>query len=56
MKKYLIAARSGQGMVCQQISTILDAYRDEQRRRYALATQKMANQNKDLDDFINVDH
>jgi hypothetical protein len=55
MKKYTIAARSGQGGVCNQISIILDSYKDEQRRRHFAATQKMASQNKNLDDYINVD-
>lgn len=55
MQKYFIAARSGQGGVCQQITVILEAYKDEQKRRHAKATQKMAEQNKNLDDFINVD-
>lgn len=55
MKKYLIAANSGQGMVCQQISILLESYKEEQRRRYHEAQKKMANQNKNLDDFINVD-
>jgi hypothetical protein len=55
MKKYLIAAKSGQGMVCDQISIILETYKDEQRRRYAETNKKLINQNKNLDDFINVD-
>lgn len=55
MQKYFIAARHGQGAVCQQISVILDAYKDEQRRRHAAANQKLVNQNRDLDDYINVD-
>jgi hypothetical protein len=56
MKKYSLAARFGQGMVCQQISVILEAYKDEQKKRHFAATQKLINQNKNLDDFINVDH
>lgn len=55
MKKYTIAARSGQGGVCNQISILLDAYKDEQRVRYHKANQKLAEQNKNLDDFINID-
>lgn len=55
MKKYTIAARSGQSGVCSQISTILDCYREEQQKRYAAANQKLLNQNKNLEDFINVD-
>jgi hypothetical protein len=54
MQKYVIAARSGQGIVCQQIHVILETYKDEQRRRFAEANKKII-QNKNLDDFINVD-
>jgi hypothetical protein len=55
MKKYFQAARSGQGSVCSQISVILEAYKDEQHRRHLLANKKLANQNKNLDDYINID-
>jgi hypothetical protein len=53
MQKYFIAAQSGQGGVCNQISVILDAYKDEQRRRHAQSSQKILNQNRHLDDYIN---
>jgi len=56
MKKYSIAARSGQGAVCNQILVVLEAYKDEQRRRYEQANKKINNQNKNLDDYIQVDH
>lgn len=55
MRKYVIAARCGQGIVCNQISVILEAHKDEQKRRYA-ETSKKTIQNKDLDDYINIDH
>lgn len=55
MKKYTIAARSGQGTVCNQILTIIEAHKEEQQRRYAESNKKMINQTKNLDDFINVD-
>jgi len=55
MKKYMIAAKSGQGGVCQQISIIIDSYKDEQKKRYAESAKKLATQNKDFDDYINVD-
>jgi hypothetical protein len=55
MQKYFIAARSGMGGVCNQIGVLLEAYKDEQRRRHAQATQKLNSQNKNLDDYINVD-
>ena len=50
MKKYFIAARSGQGVVCSQISNILEAYKEEQRRRFS-ETNKKAFQNKNIDDY-----
>ena len=55
MQKYTVAARHGQGGVCNQIVVILESYRTEQQRRYAESTKKLINQNKNLDDFINVD-
>lgn len=56
MKKYSIAARSGQGIVCQQILILLESYKEEQRKRYEQANKKIHNQNKNLDDYIQVDH
>jgi hypothetical protein len=54
-RKYYIAARSGQGGVCQQIITALDMYKYELSRRQAEATKNlMKKQDKDLDDLINV--
>ena len=55
MQKYFIAARSGMGGVFEQINVILEAYKDEQRRRHAQSSQKILNQNKHLDDYINRD-
>lgn len=55
MKKYFIAAKLGQGSVCNQISNMLEYYKDEQHRRYVETTKKNINQNKNLDDFINID-
>ena len=55
MQKYSIAARSGQGQVCTQIVNILEYYKEEQTKRYLDANKKLINQNKNLDDFINVD-
>ena len=55
MQKYFIAVRSGMGGVCEQINVILEAYKDEQRRRHAQSSQKILNQNKHLDDYINRD-
>ena len=54
-RKYHIAARSGQGGVCQQIIVILEMYKDEQRRRQIeSANTLIKKQNKALDDLINV--
>lgn len=55
MQKYFVAARGGMGSVCNQINVILEAYRDEQRRRHAQSSQKLINQNKHLDDYISRD-
>lgn len=55
MQKYFFAARNGMGGVCNQIGVILEAYKDEQRRRHAQSNQKLLNQNKNLDDYINRD-
>lgn len=55
MQKYFLAAKFGQGGVCNQIGVILEAYKAEQSQRHVRATQKLANQNRNLDDYINVD-
>lgn len=55
MQKYFLASKFGQGGVCSQISVILEAYKTEQSIRHVRATQKLANQNKNLDDYINID-
>lgn len=54
-KKYSIAARSGNGGLCNQILVALDGYKYEQQNRYMTKTKiATKNQNKDLDDLINV--
>lgn len=55
IKKFTIAARHGQGGVCSQITVLLEAYRGEQRKRYAQASAKLQTQSKNFDDYINVD-
>lgn len=56
MRKYFIAAKFGQGAVCSQISVILEAYKEEQIKRLADANKKLIkNQDKNLDDYINID-
>lgn len=56
MQKYFLASRFGQGGVMQQISVILEAYKNEQMIRQQNASKKlMQNRNQDLDSFINVD-
>ena len=54
-KKYSIAARFGDGNLCSQIALALEEYKTELQRRYlAKSTIAMKNQDKDLDDLINV--
>lgn len=55
MKKLFIAARSGQGGLCEQITVVLETYKEEQRRRYYEENKRLLSQNKNLDDYINVD-
>jgi hypothetical protein len=54
-RKYHIAARSGQGMACQQIIVILESLKYEQQRRRS-ESLKTSNNGKDsnLDDLINI--
>lgn len=55
-KKYYLAARMGQGLVCAQILTILDMFKSElQKRQMASMQNLIKKQNKDLDDLINVE-
>jgi len=55
-KKYFIAARMGNGGIMNQILIALDAYKSEQHRRHIEANQALIkNQNKNLDDLINVE-
>jgi hypothetical protein len=54
-RKYFIAARSGYGSVCDQISVTLEQYRDEQKRRLIEKSRAtLKSQNKGLDDLINI--
>ena len=54
-KKYFIAARMGQHGVCNQLSMALDMYKQEQSRRQRESTKTLIkDQDKDLDDLINV--
>ena len=56
MQKYFMASRFGQSGVMQQISVILQAYKDEQFRRQQAANKKLIqNRNQDLDEFIKID-
>lgn len=55
-KKYMIAARSGNGALADQIVVMINHYKDEQRRRYQEEMQKaLKKQDKDFDDLINFD-
>ena len=54
-KKYSISARMGYGDACSQILLALDGYRSELQRRYMeKASVSVKNQDRDLDDLINV--
>lgn len=56
-KKYMIAARLGQGYAAQQILGVLEEYKIELSRRHMEMSQKsLKNQDKSLQDFINVDN
>ena len=54
-KKHGIAARLGQGGVCNQIVSALETYKEEQHRRNFEAMQALMKKNKNLDDLINID-
>lgn len=55
-KKYFIAARSGNGDLCNQIALTIEQYKDEQRRRiFEKSTKVQVNkEDRDLDNLINV--
>lgn len=54
-RKYTIAARMGSGDACSQILLALEGYKDElQRRLMEKSTVSVKNQDRDLDDLINV--
>jgi hypothetical protein len=55
-KKYYIAAKFGQGNVCNQISIILDMYKTEQyKRQQENINSSIKKQNKELDELINIE-
>lgn len=55
-KKYSIAARLGNGNVCQQILILLEQYKEEQRKRQKDSLESIAKrQDKDIDTLINVE-
>jgi hypothetical protein len=54
-RKYTFAARSGNGSLCSQILLVLEEYKAEQQRRLMERSKvSIKNQDKDLDDLINV--
>jgi hypothetical protein len=53
-RKYTQAARLGNGQLLTQLQTFVTIYRDELRRR-AMQPIKTNDQDKDLDQLINVD-
>ena len=54
--KYYIAARYGNGAVCSQIAIVIEQYKEELQKRHQEKLNKLSgkNQNKDLDDLINI--
>jgi hypothetical protein len=53
-RKYNAAARLGKGHMLTQLQTFVTIYRDEITRR-AMSSKLRANDDKDLDQLINVD-
>ena len=54
-RKYTFAARSSNGGLCSQILLVLEEYKSEQQRRLMERSKvSIKNQDKDLDDLINV--
>lgn len=55
-RKYVIAAKTGNGMLCEQIATVLMQLKEEQQQRMRDKNKRVnvKNQDKDLDDLINV--
>jgi hypothetical protein len=55
-KKYLIAVRSGNVSLCEQILTIIEQYREEQKKRFAEKNKQinLKDQNINLDSLINI--
>lgn len=55
-KKYYIAAKMGNGGVCQQILAIIEQYKQEQQKRYYDKIKKVSvnKEDKDLNDLIKV--
>lgn len=51
-KKYSIAARMGQGLVCQQIQVIIESYKAEQEKR---RLSSLKTNNKDFEELINIE-
>lgn len=55
-KKYSIAAKLGDGSLCNQIAIAIQSYKAEQQRRMFEKTKvSVNNQDRDLDGLINVD-
>lgn len=53
-KKYTVASRLGNNQLLTQLQTFVTIYRDELRRR-AMQPIKTNDEDKDLDQLINVD-
>ena len=54
-KKYNLAAKMGNAVLCQQIATMISLFKDETATRQASAARAFAEKhNKDLGDLINI--
>lgn len=55
-RTYQFYARSGNVVMCEQVSGLIDVYKQEQSDRYSrnLKRVQVNNQNKDIDGLINV--
>ena len=56
-KRYIIAARGGNGQLCFQIQIMLEQYKEEMASRHRDRSKKInvRDQEKDLDKLINID-
>ena len=54
-KKYMIALRTGNSSLAQQVAVAIESFREETQRRQREASKKLLErQSKDLDGLINI--